>query len=68
MQWILHDWDDEHCLKLLRNCYKALPEDGKIIIVEGIVLVNPESSDAACRSNIQIDLFTMAMCSPSAKE
>ncbi|KAL3500454.1 hypothetical protein ACH5RR_039547 [Cinchona calisaya] len=37
-KWILHDWDDEHCLKLLRNCYTALPEDGKIIIVEGIVL------------------------------
>ncbi|MCL7032543.1 hypothetical protein MKW94_016914 [Papaver nudicaule] len=34
MKWILHDWSDEHCLKLLKNCYEALPDCGKVIIVE----------------------------------
>lgn len=29
LKWILHDWSDEHCLKLLKNCYKALPEHGR---------------------------------------
>ncbi|XP_057968022.1 uncharacterized mitochondrial protein AtMg00810-like [Malania oleifera] len=23
--WILHSWDDHHCLKLLKNCCEALP-------------------------------------------
>ncbi|KAK4858172.1 hypothetical protein QYF36_012200 [Acer negundo] len=27
MKWILHDWSDEHCLKLLKNCYKGLVLD-----------------------------------------
>ncbi|KAG5522797.1 hypothetical protein RHGRI_034817 [Rhododendron griersonianum] len=36
---VLHDWGDEHCLKVLKNCYKALPKDGKVIIIE---LVKPE--------------------------
>lgn len=37
MQWILHDWSDEHCSKLLKNCYNALPEFGKVISVESIL-------------------------------
>ncbi|KAG2685084.1 hypothetical protein I3760_10G108300 [Carya illinoinensis] len=34
LKWILHNWDDEHCRKLLINCWEALPRDGKVIIVE----------------------------------
>ncbi|KAK4835147.1 hypothetical protein QYF36_005955 [Acer negundo] len=30
MKWICHDWSDEHCLKFLKNCYEALPENGKL--------------------------------------
>ncbi|KAL3500449.1 hypothetical protein ACH5RR_039542, partial [Cinchona calisaya] len=69
MKSILHDWDDEHCLKLLRNCYKALPKDGKVINIETIVPENPESSDdVAVRSNIQTDIFVMVVCPPGGKE
>ncbi|XP_043693044.1 caffeic acid 3-O-methyltransferase-like [Telopea speciosissima] len=34
MKSILHDWSDELCLKLLKNCYEALPSHGKVIVVE----------------------------------
>ena len=44
MQWILHDWSNEHCLKLLNNCWKALPNSGKVITVESILLVVPENN------------------------
>ncbi|XP_038713006.1 (R,S)-reticuline 7-O-methyltransferase-like [Tripterygium wilfordii] len=38
MKWILHDWKDEECVKILRNCGKALPKKtGKLIIVEIVV-------------------------------
>ncbi|MFQ6623523.1 hypothetical protein Gotur_004191 [Gossypium turneri] len=38
MKWILHDWTDEECIKILRNCKKAIPrENGKVIIVEIIL-------------------------------
>ncbi|XP_072078679.1 cathecol O-methyltransferase 1 isoform X2 [Arachis hypogaea] len=30
---ILNDWDDEHCLKLPKNCHKAIPNDWKVIVV-----------------------------------
>ncbi|KAL5767849.1 hypothetical protein ACOSQ2_014632 [Xanthoceras sorbifolium] len=35
--WTLHHWDDDPCLKILKNCYDALSEPGKVIVVESIV-------------------------------
>ncbi|KAK7295422.1 hypothetical protein RJT34_18330 [Clitoria ternatea] len=41
------NWSDEKCIELLRNCYKALPADGKVIIVEPILPDIPEATDAS---------------------
>lgn len=46
-QWILHDWDDELCVKLLKNCYSALSNDGKLIILEHALADEPETTTAA---------------------
>ena len=43
MQWIMHDWSDESCVKILKNCRKAIPEEsGKVIIVD--VVLQPEGN------------------------
>ncbi|XP_050108426.1 caffeic acid 3-O-methyltransferase-like [Malus sylvestris] len=55
---ILHDWRDQHCLKLLENCYNAIPDDGKVIIVEALIPVMPETSTAV-KSTSQIDVLMM---------
>lgn len=34
MSHTLHDWDDEHCLTILRNCYNALPSGHPVIAQE----------------------------------
>ncbi|KAF3431616.1 hypothetical protein FNV43_RR26347 [Rhamnella rubrinervis] len=47
MKWILHDWSDEKCTELLKNCYKAIPENGKGIVIEAVVPIMPETSGAA---------------------
>jgi C-methyltransferase len=31
---VLHDWNDEHALVILTNCYTALPEKGRLYIIE----------------------------------
>ncbi|KAF3437738.1 hypothetical protein FNV43_RR20494 [Rhamnella rubrinervis] len=46
MKNILHDWSDEKCIELLKNCYKAIPENGKVIVLEEVVPVMPETSSA----------------------
>ncbi|KAH8508992.1 hypothetical protein H0E87_010938, partial [Populus deltoides] len=43
MKWTLHDWSNEHYLKLLMNCWEALPSNGKVIIVESLLPVAPEN-------------------------
>jgi caffeic acid 3-O-methyltransferase len=44
-QWILHNWDDNNNIKLLRNCYNALPAKAKVIVVENLLpeITNPDS-------------------------
>jgi len=59
LQTILHNWDDEHCLKLLKNCYKAIPNDGKVIAVESILPILPDNTIIS-QLNSQLDLIMMA--------
>ncbi|KAI5422175.1 caffeic acid 3-O-methyltransferase [Lathyrus oleraceus] len=66
LKWILHDWSDEHCLKLLKNCHKAIPDDGKVIVVDSIMPVFPESTKVA-KLGFQADLLMMAQ-NPGGKE
>lgn len=66
MKWILHDWTDEHCLSILKNCYKALPDHGKLIVVEVIVPVEVEN-DTAAKSLYQYDVIMLTQ-NPGGKE
>ncbi|XP_027334048.1 anthranilate N-methyltransferase-like [Abrus precatorius] len=66
MKWILHDWSDEHCLQLLKNCHKAIPNDGKVIVVDSILPVLPEGTPVA-KNGFQADLLMMTQ-NPGGKE
>ncbi|OMO82365.1 O-methyltransferase, family 2 [Corchorus olitorius] len=44
MKMILHDWGDEQSLRLLNNCFKAIPDNGKVIIVDSIIPDMPLTS------------------------
>jgi len=37
LKFILHDWDDESCVKILRKCREAMAPDGRIAIIELII-------------------------------
>ena len=37
MRHIIHDWDDEKSLSILRNCYSAMPADAKLLVVESVI-------------------------------
>ncbi|KAK4277653.1 hypothetical protein QN277_015617 [Acacia crassicarpa] len=66
MKWICHDWSDEHCVKFLKNCYDALPENGKVIVAECILPVAPDSS-LATKGVVHIDVIMLAH-NPGGKE
>uniref|UniRef100_A0A0C9S592 TSA: Wollemia nobilis Ref_Wollemi_Transcript_20423_1287 transcribed RNA sequence n=1 Tax=Wollemia nobilis TaxID=56998 RepID=A0A0C9S592_9CONI len=37
MKCVLHDWDDESCVKVLKKSYEATPHNGKVLIVDAII-------------------------------
>jgi hypothetical protein len=37
-----HDWDDEHCVAILGQCRRVIPDHGKLLVVE---LVLPEEDE-----------------------
>lgn len=37
MKHILHDWDDERAIQILRNCHSAMRRGGKVLIVDAVV-------------------------------
>ncbi|KAF7843743.1 anthranilate N-methyltransferase-like [Senna tora] len=67
IKWILHNWGDEECVKLLKNCYEALPDDGKVIVVEAVLPIVPNTS-ASVKSTSQFDVLTMAFISAGGRE
>lgn len=56
MSRVLHDWPDEKALVLLRNCRKAVPDGGVLLLREAILA---EGSVPPARA--QLDLIMMAM-------
>ncbi|XVE78928.1 hypothetical protein DITRI_Ditri14bG0017500 [Diplodiscus trichospermus] len=66
MKSILHDWSDDQCLKILKNCYKAIPEDGKVIVVDAVLPIAAETN-AASKANSELDVV-MKTQNPGGKE
>jgi len=36
MKWILHDWDDAACLRILRTVVTAMPAGARLLVIEGV--------------------------------
>lgn len=59
LQWILHDWNDEECIKILENCKEAIQSDnGKLIIVEAVV--GEEKGDKLEFVRLTLDMVMMS--------
>ena len=57
---VIHDWDDARALTILRNCRRAIPPHGKLLLIERILPAKTEPSPAA-RSLLASDLMMMVM-------
>lgn len=61
---ILHDWDDEKCLQILRNCAAALPPSGVLLVSESVLWPNFSGSHFAGLK----DLVMLVANEPGARE
>ncbi|KAK6157188.1 hypothetical protein DH2020_011436 [Rehmannia glutinosa] len=70
MKLILHDWSDEECVKILKNCKEAIPckdNGGKLIIID-IVMDNKQrdhekENNAFMETHILYDVLMMGLTS-----
>jgi ubiquinone/menaquinone biosynthesis C-methylase UbiE len=46
LKQVLHDWADEQCLIILRNCRRVIPDHGKLLVVD-VVMPEIKASSAA---------------------
>jgi hypothetical protein len=56
VQWVLHDWSDENCIKILKNCRKAIQQkSGKVIIVD--IVLEKDRNDLFDETRMAFDLL-----------
>ncbi|KAF0892410.1 hypothetical protein E2562_015472 [Oryza meyeriana var. granulata] len=55
LKWMIHMYSDEDCIKILKNCHRALPDNGKVIVMQSVLPATPETTPTAR------DSFTMDM-------
>jgi hypothetical protein len=42
LSWIIHDWDDERALTILRNCRQSIAPGGRLLLIEAVVPAGDE--------------------------
>eukprot|EP00257_Ricinus_communis_P021688 XP_015581226.1 acetylserotonin O-methyltransferase [Ricinus communis] len=59
LMWVLHDWNDDECIQILKKCKEVVPEDnGKVIIVE--VVIGEAKDDKLEYVRLMLDMVMMA--------
>jgi hypothetical protein len=53
---ILHDWDNEHSVRILQACAQALRPQGKVLVIEAII-----EPGANAAQNLFLDMNMMVM-------
>ncbi len=46
MKNVLHDWSDEQCISILKNCRQAMKPTGNVLVIEHVLPANNDSNQA----------------------
>lgn len=49
LKHIIHDWDDERCARLLKNCHASMEDDGRLFCIDSVVPPMGDTSGAAAK-------------------
>ncbi|KAL6329955.1 hypothetical protein AAG906_039870 [Vitis piasezkii] len=63
LKWILHDWNDEECVKILQQCRQAIPskeKGGKVIIID-MMMENQKGDDESMETQLFFDMLMMIL-------
>jgi hypothetical protein len=56
MKWIIHDWDDERAIRILKNIRSHVPQNGRVIVVDAVV---PEGDEPDFSKFFDLNMLVM---------
>jgi hypothetical protein len=56
VKWIIHDWDDERSVTILKNCHRAMADNGTLLLVEAVV---PHGSEPHFSKYMDLNMLIM---------
>lgn len=56
MKHIIHDWDDEHCVRILESCRRVLPAAGRLLVLDTVV---PAGNDPHPSKLMDLNMLVM---------
>ena len=56
MKWIIHDWEDEKAIRILKNCRSRMHPYGRLIIVDCVV---PENNEPDFSKTFDLNMLVM---------
>uniref|UniRef100_M1AVK2 O-methyltransferase n=1 Tax=Solanum tuberosum TaxID=4113 RepID=M1AVK2_SOLTU len=62
LKWILHNWEDEDCIKILKKCKEAIPSKengGRVIIIE--IVMDQNKDDKLYETQLFYDMLMMVL-------
>lgn len=68
IQWVLHDWNDEDCIKILKRCKDAVESSkekgGKVMIIETVIDTDEQQKqfdEEAKETQLLFDMLMMVL-------
>ena len=56
MKYIVHDWDDDRCVRILSNCFRASQGKGKVLVVDTVV---PPGNDPHWSKLLDVNMLVL---------
>ncbi|KAL1561669.1 Flavonoid 8-O-methyltransferase 1 [Salvia divinorum] len=63
LKWIMHNWRDEDCIKILRKCKEAIADskiNGKKVIIVDMVVDEEKQAHEVTETQLLMDVLMMA--------
>ncbi|KAM2276643.1 hypothetical protein ACFXTI_035047 [Malus domestica] len=61
IMWVLHDWGDDDCIRILKKCREAIPNDkGKVIIIEAVIEEDGKEDNKLADVRLMLDMVMLA--------
>ena len=57
LKLVLHDWDDESCVRILRRCREAMKPGGRIVIIDSVI---GDDADAGFTAVSDLNMLVVA--------